>query len=124
MNRKNLVLTMAVLLSAVFVIATCLSALAESPKFYVRLINPSNQTLEYQVEWCTRAGNNHSGFKSFTIKHSQTLVHSGPNGCGRMNVRIETKGRGWQNYSYDAVADKSGEGATHEFYSNQGWRLR
>jgi hypothetical protein len=41
-----------------------------------------------------------------------------------MNARIETTGRGWQNYSYDAVADNRGEGATHEFYSNQGWRLR
>jgi hypothetical protein len=45
MTCKKRVLALAEVLSAVFVITNCTSALAASPRFYVRLVNPSNQAL-------------------------------------------------------------------------------
>jgi hypothetical protein len=124
MNHQKRSLTSAALLSVFLVTITCLSALAESPRFYVRLENPTNQTLKYEVDWCTRAGFNHTGYQKTSINPVTADTIRGPEGCGRMNVRMKTQGEDWQTYSYEGVTDSRGGGATHVFYYNKEGRLR
>ena len=76
-------------------------ATAQYPKFYACIMNETPVTIYYSTLWCTRAGAYATGYKSYVIPRHEIMIHWGPEGFGRMDIKIHTGGEYgiWKEYT-------------------------
>ena len=79
---------------AIIAIFSTSLATAQYPVFFVCLTNDTNIYVNYSTEWCTRAGYNCSGYRSWTIAPGDSRTHWGSPGNGRMDVTDSYRRRG------------------------------
>ena len=93
MNKRSLSKMIGlVFLTAILVVFIAFPSIAQD-RFYVCLVNDTNHTIYYSAEWCTRAGYDCTGFRSWSIAPGYTRRHW-VDGRGKMIVRMHTGGSG------------------------------
>jgi hypothetical protein len=99
--KKRLV-RFGIVCGAVITVFSTSLATAQYPVFYVCIANDTNNYVYYSGEWCTRAGHNCSGYRSFSVAPGNTRTHWGSPGVGRFDVRMHTGGQGgvWRDYTF------------------------
>lgn len=125
MNRKNLMLTLAALLGALFLALTCGAALAGSPTFYAKIDNRTDYPVKIKWHFSTRNDANSAQDQVTTVAPHTTQRFSGPAGYGRLHYKFHTGGQGSpiQGYHIDAVTDPSAAGAFIDIkYTGQGFQ--
>lgn len=122
MQLKKRLLWIGIVCGAVITIFSTSLATAQYPVFYVCITNDTNVTINYSTEWCTRAGYNCSGYRSWSIAPGDRRTHWGSAGNGRMDVKIHTGGEGgvWLDYTFYGAAD-SCEGTHYIRYNDRGF---
>jgi hypothetical protein len=115
MQRKNLALTRAALLSIIFVASAFLPALAEAPNFYALLENRTDDTVSFEAEWSNRAGTWHSGFQRYSIGPRDNRFFESPCGAAKLRVRL----KGGSTYGIEGVTNTLAQGATCTFKYDQ-----
>ncbi|OGR24609.1 MAG: hypothetical protein A2139_01510 [Desulfobacca sp. RBG_16_60_12] len=122
MQLKKRLLWIGIACGAVISIFAASLATAQYPVFYVCLTNNTNAYINYSTEWCTRAGYNCSGYRSWTLSPGDSRTHWGDAGNGRMDVRIHTGGEGgaWQNYTFHG-AEGGCDGSRYIRYNSRGF---
>lgn len=115
-----------IILCGLVIVSTCLAAWAQYPRFYVCMTNSTNETIRYKVEWCTRAGDNCTGYRMWSIAPGETLRHWGPNGNGRMDVNLHTGGSGgiYMDYTFNGTTDGCNSSSSHTIQYNSRGYLR
>lgn len=126
MNRKNRGLTLTALLGILLFTLTCGAALAESPVFYVKIDNKTDITVKIKYNWSTRAGENATESKMYTISAHTTSRFSGPRGNGQMNVSMHTGGEGGiiKNYKLNGDDDSTAPNGLYNIKGNNEGHLR
>lgn len=126
MNRKEIRLTLAVLLGLLLFTLTCGAALAEYPVFYVKIDNKTDIAVKIKYNWSTRAGQDATESKMYTIPPHTTSRFSGPRGNGQMNVWMHTGGEGGviKNYKLNGDDDSTAPNALYNIKGNNEGHLR
>jgi hypothetical protein len=122
MHLPKRLLRVGIVCCAIIAIFSTSLATAQYPVFFVCLTNDTNISVNYSTEWCTRAGYNCSGYRSWTIAPGDSRTHWGSPGNGRMDVRIHTGGEGgtWLDYSFSG-SEGSCLGSQHIRYNERGF---
>jgi hypothetical protein len=125
MNRKNLVLTMAVLLGILLFSLTCGVALAD-PVFYVKIDNKTDIPVKIKFNWSGMDGETPTDAKMYTIPAHTTTKFTSPRGNPRMNVWMHTGGEGGivKNYRLKGDTDSQALDAQFSIKGNNEGQLR
>jgi hypothetical protein len=97
---------------------------ADYPVFYVCLVNKTNNAINYSTQWCTRSGQNCSGYRKWTLEPGMYRTHWGAPGNGRMDVKIHTGGEGgiYLDYSFNGTTDGCKTSSTYYIrYNDRGF---
>lgn len=97
-----------ILITLLISVPTDLIRAENFPQFYVCIENHTNNSVNYQTEWCTRAGANCSGYSTWTIPPHKKITHYGPQGSGRMDCLIYTGGSYGMAKEYNLYGDTEG----------------
>jgi hypothetical protein len=94
-------LAILILLSIVCTVPLNEAANAQFPKFYACIMNDTSVTIYYSTLWCTRAGAHSTGYKNYAVPPNEIMIHWGPEGFGRMDIKIHTGGKWgiWKEYT-------------------------
>jgi hypothetical protein len=122
MQLKKRLLWIGLVCGAIITIFSSSLATAQYPVFYVCITNTTSNYINYSTEWCTRAGYNCTGYRSWRIAPGDTRTHWGPEGNGRMDVSIHTGGEGgvWRNYTFYG-SPGSCSGSFSIYYNSRGF---
>ncbi|MGO9174821.1 MAG: hypothetical protein ACLQED_01560 [Desulfobaccales bacterium] len=124
MNRKEIRLTLAVLLGLLFFTLTCGVALAQYPVFYVKIDNQTDIPVHVHYYWTTRAGADPTPEKVVVIQPGYTTTFHGNPGQGRMEYWTQTTGEGPVRQNMDGDMDPQAWNAHLFIKYNQARKLR
>jgi hypothetical protein len=123
MNKKSLLKKIClVFLTAILAVFIAVPSIAQS-RFYICLVNDTNKYINYSAEWCTRAGYNCTGFRSWRLAPGNSRRHWA-SGRGKMIVRMHTGGSGGIIKTYHLYATTGGckaRSRSYIRYNNRGF---
>ncbi len=123
MNKRSLFKVIGVVFAAmILIVLTAVPSVPQS-RFYVCLVNDTNKYINYNAEWCTRAGENCTGFRSWRLAPGNSRRHWA-DGRGKMIIRIHTGGPGGIVKTYHLFATTGGcksSSRSYIRYNNRGF---
>lgn len=123
MNKRSLFKVIGVISAVMILIVLTAVITMPQSRYYVCLVNDTDEYVNYSSEWCTRAGENCTGFRRWTLAPGNSSRHWA-DGRGKMIVRIHTGGPGGIVKTYHLYASTGGcnsSSRSYIRYNNQGF---
>lgn len=125
MKKKALVkIVVLSFMTTLLVVLTAVPLVAQYPRFFVCMVNNTNKYINYNTQWCTRAGSNCSGYRRWTISPNSYRRHWGAPGNGKMTVKIHTGGSGGvvRTYNFYGTTSSCRDRSTYHIrYNDRGF---
>ena len=81
-----------ILIVLIFISAQSSMLTAKEHRYYVCIVNETDNAIKYSIDWCTKSGKNCTGYKLYSLPAGYKNEHWGPGGNKRMDIRIHTGG--------------------------------